>query len=127
MAEQLKSSPERRSFLNLSNRVIWSLEGSHDAWQNEASFRSWVYVNLLSDALVFLLPVALPYKALIVALGLLILAVELVNTALERLADLVEPKDNPLIKACKDAGSAAVAVAGLAGGTAWLFALYSLL
>lgn len=127
MAEQLKSSPERRSFLNLSNRVIWSLEGSHDAWKNEASFRSWVYVNLLSDALVFLLPVALPYKALIVALGLLILAVELVNTALERLADLVEPKDNPLIKACKDAGSAAVAVAGLAGGAAWLFALYSLL
>ena len=45
----------------------------------------------------------------------------------EVVAGLVEPKDNPLIKACKDAGSAAVAVAGLAGGAAWLFALYSLL
>jgi diacylglycerol kinase (ATP) len=127
MAEQLKSSPERRSFLNLSNRVIWSLQGSRDAWENEASFRSWVYINVISVVMVFMLPLSLPFKAMIIALGLLILCVELLNTALERLADLVEPKDNPLIKACKDAGSAAVAVSGIAGGLAWLFAIYSLL
>lgn len=97
-----------------------------DAWQNEPSFKSWVYVNVLSDLLVFVLPVPVALKALIVALGVLILAMELMNTAIERLADLVEPRQNDLIRACKDAGSAAVAVAAIAGGIAWVFAVVAL-
>lgn len=118
--------PGRRGPFNLVNRVIWSLDGWRDAWRNESSFRSWIYAVILSDLAAFLLPLSTGERLLIVVLGILILASELFNTALERLADLVDPAENEAIRATKDAGSAAVAVTAIAGGVAWAWVLVRL-
>lgn len=123
MQDGQRYRPDQRGPFNLVNRVIWSWQGWQDAHRNEGSMRSWIYANILSDLAAFLLPLSAGERMFIVVLGLLILASELMNTAIERLADLVEPQENAAIKACKDAGSAAVAVTAIAGGVAWVMIL----
>jgi diacylglycerol kinase (ATP) len=62
-------------------------------------------------------------RALILALGLLILAAEVMNTALEEVVDYLSTDRDPRAKKAKDCGSAAVALTALAGGIAWLVVL----
>lgn len=123
MPDQQRFQPGRLGPFNLGNRLLWSWKGGADAWRNESSFRSWVYANVLSDLAAFVLPLSATERLVIVVLGILVLAAELMNTAIERLADLVEPAEHAAIRACKDAGSAAVAVTAIAGGVAWVLAL----
>lgn len=111
--------------LQLSNRMIWSWAGITGTWQAEPSFRFWVSVNILSLAGVIALDLTGAERALILALGVLVLAAELGNTAIENAVDLAEPERNPTAKLAKDAGSAAVAVTALAGLLAWGSALLS--
>ena len=124
--EKQPFEPGRRGPFNLTNRVIWSLEGWANTFRTEFSFRSWVLANIVSSGLAFMLPIAEFERLIIVVLGVLVLAAELLNTAIEHLADLVEPAKNPAIKACKDAASAGVAVTACAAGVAWTFALAGL-
>ena len=63
----------------------------------------------------------MPAQAL--ALGLLILAAELLNTALEETVDYISGDQNPRAGKIKDCGSAVVAVTAIAGGVAWLAVL----
>ena len=108
-------------------RIIWSWAGCQNAWRNEHSFRSWVWANLISGGLAILLPLATGERALILALGVLVLAAELFNTAIERAVDYISTDEHPLAGQAKDAGSAAVAVTAVAVGVAWLVILLRLL
>jgi diacylglycerol kinase (ATP) len=108
----------------LKMRCIWSWAGVVSTWQNEHSFRSWVWANLVSAVLAFLLPLSSVERAVILALGLLILAAELVNTAIEDAIDYISTDEHPLAKRAKDAGSAGVAVASIAAGVAWVVILF---
>lgn len=110
----------------LKYRVIWSWEGTVDTWKSEHSFRSWVWANLISAALAFWLPLGVAERALILALGVNILAAELLNTAIEWAVDFVSEEKHPLAKRAKDAGSAGVAVAALAAGVAWVVIIVGL-
>ncbi len=116
-------SPDEMSFLQkLKWRCIWSWSGVRDTWVTEASFRSWVWANLVSAALaIWLLHGA--ELALILALGVLILAMELINTAIEHAIDLHSLERSDLARKAKDAGSASVAVAAIAAGIAWVVVL----
>lgn len=55
---------------------------------------------------------------------LLVLTVELLNTAIEKLADRLTMDHDTQIGRVKDMGSAAVAVAAVIAGLVWLFALF---
>lgn len=125
MADDQHFKPGHRGPFNLVNRVVWSWNGCVDVWTRDSSFRSWVFANIISDFAAFMLPLTAGERMMIVVLGILVLASELMNTAIERLADLVEPRENDLIRACKDAGSAAVATTAIAGGVAWVMVLLS--
>ncbi len=107
------------------NRVIWSWAGITGTWRTERSFRFWVSVNIASLAGVIFLDLSGAERALILALGVLVLAAELGNTAIENAVDLAEPDRSPVAKLAKDAGSAAVALTALAAGLAWASALLS--
>ena len=61
--------------------------------------------------------------ALILALGLLVLAAELFNTAVERTVDLVSLEKSELARLAKDAASAGVMVTAIAVGVAWVVVL----
>lgn len=103
-------------------RCVWSWAGLRDTWLSEHSFRSWVWANVVSGSLaVWLLSGA--ELALILALGVLVLAAELINTAIERAVDLISLEQNDLARMAKDAGSAGVAVTAVAVGVAWVAVL----
>lgn len=110
-------------FRRLKLRCIWSWAGVVATWANEPSFRSWVWANLISAALALILPLTPAERALILALGVLVLAAELLNTAIEDAIDYISTEEHPLAKRAKDAGSACVAVAAIAAGVAWLVIL----
>jgi diacylglycerol kinase (ATP) len=103
----------------IGNTVRWSWQGWCSTWAREKSLRQWTLVNVLSAGFAFLLPLTPGERALILALGLLVLVMELVNTAIEECVDLVTEEQDPRAGRAKDAGSAAVAVAAIAAGVAW--------
>lgn len=107
----------------LVNTATWSWKGFASAWTTEKSLRQWVVINILSAGLAFWLDLAAGERALLIALGLIILAAELLNTAVEEIVDLASPEKNPHAGKAKDCGSAAVALTALAGGVAWLVIL----
>ncbi|WP_319825652.1 diacylglycerol kinase [Thalassovita sp.] len=108
-------------------RVIWSWAGCADVWRTEHSFRSWVWANLVSALAALILPLDTAERALILALGVLVLAFELINSAIERVVDDVGKEQRELAKQAKDAGSAGVAVAAIAAGLAWVVILIGLI
>lgn len=110
-------------FRRLKLRCIWSWDGVVATWRTEHSFRSWVWANLISATLALILPLAPAERALILALGILVLAAELLNTAIEDAVDYISTDDHPIAKRAKDAGSAGVAVAAIAAGVAWIVIL----
>lgn len=109
----------------LGRTSVWSWNGFRAAWASEKSLRQWALVNLLSAALAFALDLGAGERALILALGLLVLAAELFNSAIEAVVDLVSPEHHPLAGKAKDCGSAGVALTALAGGVAWAVILLS--
>jgi len=106
-----------------ANTCIWSVQGWRAAWASGKSLRQWTLVNLLSATLAFTLDLTSGERALIVALGLVVLAAELLNTAIEEVVDIVSPGPHPRAGKAKDCGSAGVALAALAGGAAWVVIL----
>ena len=102
------------------NTCRWSWAGWCTAWETEKSLRQWFIVCLLSCALAFWLDLDRGERALMLALSVLVVASELINTAIERTVDLVTKEGHPLAKQAKDTGSAFVALTALAGGVAWL-------
>jgi diacylglycerol kinase (ATP) len=107
----------------LGDTVLWSYEGWVAAWEREKSLRQWTGINVASVALSLVADMTTGERALIYALGLLILAAELANTAIEETIDYISTDMDPRAKRAKDAGSACVAVTALAGGVAWLVIL----
>ena len=112
-----------REFLERTTaRTVWSWNGIVDSWVNEHSFRYWVYANVISGGLaIWLLEGA--EIAMILALGVLVLAAEAFNTAVERAVDLVTQEHHELAGRAKDAASGAVMLTAIAVGVAWVCAL----
>ena len=107
----------------VANTCIWSMQGWRAAWSTEKSLRQWTLVNVLSATLAFSLDLTAGERALILALGMIVLAAELFNTAIETIVDLASPEKDERAGKAKDCGSAGVALAALAGGAAWLVIL----
>jgi diacylglycerol kinase (ATP) len=107
----------------LGNTALWSWQGWRAAWASEKSLRQWSLVNLASVALAFAVDLTAGERALILSLGLLVLAAELANTAIEEVVDYISTARDPRAAKAKDCGSAMVAVTALAGGVAWVVVL----
>jgi diacylglycerol kinase (ATP) len=118
MRELLKAEARR-----FANTVVWSWDGFRAAWATEKTLRQWTIANVLSATLAFALDLTPGERGLILALGLLVLAAELINTAIEEVVDHVLPEVHPRAKKAKDCGSACVALAALAAGVSWVVVL----
>lgn len=113
----------RQELGRLQKTATWSWQGWRSTWRREKSLRQWSVVNVISVLLALILDLSSAERAIVVALGLLILVAELFNTAIEETVDLVTPDQDPRAGRAKDAASAAVAVTAIAGGLAWLIIL----
>lgn len=116
-------SAELRRF---GNTCQWSWQGVCATWLTEKSFRQWTLANAISASLAVWLPLSVSERAVILALGLLVLAAELLNTAIESVVNLVSSEPHPMAGKAKDCGSAGVALTAIAAGVAWGVILWGL-
>jgi diacylglycerol kinase (ATP) len=100
-----------------------SWNGLRAVFRSEAAFRLELIVLLVAVPLAFVVAQD-GWRRLVLILSVaLVLVVELLNTAVEKLADRVTLEHDPTIRLAKDAGSAAVGLMLLVAGAIWLFAL----
>jgi diacylglycerol kinase (ATP) len=114
-------------WLVIKNRyqaLINSIAGLKHAILKEETFRQEFILFLVAVPLAFLLTLD-PWR-LTALLGSLILmmCVELLNTAIEALCDLVSPEYNDYVKIAKDCGLAAVLMTMVIAAAVWLIVLY---
>ncbi len=103
--------------------TINSRNGLAFAVRSEQAIREELVALLLALPLAWLIGVTTMRSVELVAAVLLVLAIELLNTAIEKLADRLTTAHDPQIGRVKDLGSAAVGVALMAAGLFWLFAI----
>ena len=75
-------------------RLVWSWRGCVDAWRHEHSFRTW-FGRMSCPPGLRLVAVGRRGKGVDLALGVLVLAAELFNTALERAVDHISLDKHP--------------------------------
>ncbi len=90
--------------------TIWSLQGLRAAWLHESSFRLEVYLLAVVGPLALWLGETGVERALLLGSCLLVLAAELLNSAVEAIIERYGPEHHELAGRAKDMGSAAVFV-----------------
>ena len=107
----------------LLRATINTWHGLVEAARSEQAFRQELVVLVLAVPLAFFVADGAWKRLALIAVVLLLLVVELLNTAIEKLADRVSREIDPRIGRVKDMGSAAVGLAIVIAGLAWLLAL----
>ncbi len=102
----------------------YSLRGLAAAWRHEAAFRQEVVVGLPLICMAPWLGSDRFQTLLLIAAVLFVWLAELLNSALEALADAVTLEPHPLIGRAKDLGSAAVLLALVVAAGVWLAVLW---
>jgi diacylglycerol kinase (ATP) len=95
----------------LLNAFGYSLDGFKAAYKHEDAFRQEVLLAAIFIPLAFYLEPAALNRALMIGSVLLVLIVELLNSAIEAVVDRVSIERHELAKRAKDIGSAAVFIA----------------
>ena len=106
------------------NAMFYSLEGLKAAYRHEDAFRQEFWLAVVLIPLALFLPASGLGKALMIASVLLVLIVELLNSAIEATVDRVSLEHHRLAKRAKDIGSAAVMISLLNVVTVWLLVLF---
>jgi len=85
-----------------------ALQGLRAAFQHEEAFRQEVIIAAIAIPVALLLPTSILGKVLMITSVLLVLIIELLNSALEAAVDHTSLEQHPLAKRAKDIASAAV-------------------
>ncbi|WP_068634736.1 diacylglycerol kinase [Thauera butanivorans] len=101
------------------NAFHYSLDGLGAAWRHEDAFRQEALLTLLMVPLALWLGENAVERVLMIGSVLLVLIVELMNSAVEATVDRVSLERHPLAKRAKDVGSAAVMVALINVAVVW--------
>jgi diacylglycerol kinase (ATP) len=109
----------------LVNAFGYSMAGLKAAYQNEDAFRQEIRLAIVLLPLAFVLEHDAIGRALMAGSVLLVLMVELLNSAIEATVDRISLENHMLAKRAKDIGSAAVFVSLLNVGLVWGLVLFS--
>lgn len=101
-------STEPRGPRQLLRALTWSIKGLRAAWRHEASFRLEAYTSAILFPLGLWLGRGPIEKALLCGSLVLVLAAEMLNSAIEAVVDKASPEFHELAGRAKDMGSAAV-------------------
>jgi diacylglycerol kinase (ATP) len=101
------------------NAFFYSMAGLSAAFKHEDAFRQEVILALILIPVSLLLPASNVGHALMIASVLLVMIVELLNSAVEATVDRVSIETHPLAKRAKDIGSAAVFIALVNVAVVW--------
>ena len=123
MADSHNSNVPRSPF-RIWQAFRWSMQGLRATWQVESSFRLEVYLFVILAPLGLLLGQGGVEKFLLVSVLLLVLVVEVLNSAVEAVVDRWGPEHHDMAGRAKDMGSAAVFLADVNAVVCWLLILW---
>lgn len=107
----------------LYRAAINTWNGLKAAARTEAAFRQEIVVFLVAIPLAFVVGQSAWTRLVLIGVLVFVMVVELLNTAIEKLADRVTRAIDVEIGIVKDIGSAAVGLALLLAGAVWLLAI----
>ena len=105
------------------NATRYSLAGLRQAALHEQAFRQELLLTVVLAPLALWLGENGVERALMIASLLVVLIVELLNSAIEATQDRISLEQHPLAKHAKDLGSAAVMLALVSAALVWLLVL----
>jgi len=100
--------PGKTGLARIIDATRFSMAGMRAAWKNEAAFRQEIVICSILFVLSFFLAANPVQWLLLVAPLLIVLVVELLNSAVESIVDRIGPEHHELSGRSKDMGSAAV-------------------
>lgn len=112
-----------RSITRLINATRWSMQGFVSTFRTEQAFRQEVILLVVLAPLGFWLGETATERALLIGTVLLVLIVELLNSAIESVVDRISDEHHELSGKAKDQGSAAVFVALVITAMTWVLVL----
>ena len=104
---------------NLFKNTQYALDGLIHAYKTEVSFKLELLIAFIVFPAIYLSPFELWMKAILIFTYFLIMIIELVNSALENVVDLVTKEIHPLAKSAKDIGATAVMFTIILHITCW--------
>jgi diacylglycerol kinase (ATP) len=112
--------PGKSGLARLIDAAAYSASGIRACWRNEAAFRQEVVLLLVLLPFSFLVARSVEQWLLLVTPLLLLLIVELLNSAVENVVDRIGPEPHDLSGRAKDMGSAAVLICLIIAGLTWI-------
>jgi diacylglycerol kinase (ATP) len=109
-SSRLPDPPRHAPQRDWVKNFLYAVAGIAYAWRSERNFRLEVMVSVVVIVLALVLGVNLVPVLMCCAL---VMSLELINTALEAIVDLVSPTFHPLAKIAKDVAAGAVLISGL--------------
>lgn len=111
-------------------RALFAFKHSYDGlratWLSESAFRQEAALAIVLVPCACLLPVSAVERVMLIGSVLLVLLVELINSAIEAVVDRISLERHELSGRAKDCGSAAVLVALLICAMTWALLVWPL-
>ncbi len=110
-------------FMRLVNALRYSWDGLRSAFASEAAFRQELLLFVLLTPIALAVDVSGGERGLMIGSLILVLIVEVINSAIEATVDRISDERHPLSKKAKDMGSAAVLLSLINAAAVWLATL----
>jgi diacylglycerol kinase (ATP) len=117
--QQVSEFKSKSGVKRIFSAFFYSIDGFKAAWRDEHAFRQELLLVVPGVIVALLLHIPPLHKLALVAVLLLILIVELINSAIEAVVDRVSFEHHPLSKNAKDLGSAAVFLSFVLAVATW--------
>ncbi len=111
--------PDNTGFLRVVRAARYSAQGLKHAWLHESAFRQELTLTVIMFPLALWIGSTALERVALISVCLLVLAIELVNSAIEAAIDRHGEEHHELSGRAKDMGSAAVSIALLIAGLTW--------
>ena len=123
-----RTSPykNRAGLVRIWRALLYSFAGLASAFRTEPAFRLEVAGAAVLVPIAVALPATLVQSALLLGAVLLVLVVELLNSAVEATVDRISLDNHEFARKAKDVGSAAVFVSLVNGAVVWGLVLYDI-
>lgn len=125
MQDQFDRKPRARGLRRVFYATGYSCKGLKAAFKSEAAIRQELVLLMVAIVILCFLDLPLLERLVMFASVVLVLVVELINSAIETVVDRISLEHNELSGRAKDIGSAAVLVSLLLSGIIWGSLIYS--
>ncbi len=125
MEQPVSQFKSKSGLKRIFSAFFYSIDGFKAAWRHEHAFRQELVLLVIGTAVALALPISAFQRLVLIGVLVLVLIVELLNSAIEAVVDRISLERDPLSKNAKDFGSAAVLLSFGLAVAAWGVVLFN--